>query len=382
IEFGVTTGVDVNGLLIQGGGAICAALDVAGAPFDVVNCDELVATCEAEVGSLFLNLVRCTSDDSDGLFRARIDDEPVVPEGFELIYVLTSGDNLVIEAVDDKASFPIDEVGFYTIHTLIYDPNTLDLGIVEFGKTTGFDVNSLLIQGGGEICGALDVTGVRAHVGECPCDADAGSLVPVLEECIPSAGTATIRAELDDSPVLPRTSRYYRIRYVLTKGDGLVIQDVSSDPEFEISTPGTYRIHTLVYNFNTLDLGIVEPGVTTGFDVNGLLIQGGGAICAALDVAGAKFEVTDCVSNLRTPQIYPNPAKNQLIIDVPSNFNQLEISIDIVDQTGNVMMTNKYPAGTKQAVMNIANISDGMYAVRFRYGKGQIKQALISKIGN
>ena len=38
---------------------------------------------------------------------------------------------------------------------------------------------------------------------------------------------------------------------------------------------------------NTWTSAIVVPGVTTGFDVNGLLIQGGGTICASLDVAGA-----------------------------------------------------------------------------------------------
>ncbi|MBK6543656.1 MAG: hypothetical protein IPG10_20845 [Flavobacteriales bacterium] len=32
--------------------------------------------------------------------------------------------------------------------------------------------------------------------------------------------------------------------------------------------------------------------VTTGFDVNGLLVQGGGAICASLDVAGAQYNVS------------------------------------------------------------------------------------------
>ncbi|MBK9274589.1 MAG: hypothetical protein IPM49_08635, partial [Flavobacteriales bacterium] len=34
-----------------------------------------------------------------------------------------------------------------------------------------------------------------------------------------------------------------------------------------------------------------QLGVTTGFDVNGLLVQGGGSICASLDVPGAQFNV-------------------------------------------------------------------------------------------
>jgi hypothetical protein len=47
----------------------------------------------------------------------------------------------------------------------------------------------------------------------------------------------------------------------------------------------------LVYDPATLNLGIVVPGVTTGFDVNSLLVQGGGSICASLDVQGAPFLV-------------------------------------------------------------------------------------------
>ncbi|MBK7887095.1 MAG: hypothetical protein IPJ86_07290 [Bacteroidetes bacterium] len=72
---------------------------------------------------------------------------------------------------------------------------------------------------------------------------------------------------------------------MLTSGTGLVIQQVNATPTFTVTTGGLYTIHTLVYD-STLDLSIVVPGTTTGFDVNGLLVQGGGSICASLDVAG------------------------------------------------------------------------------------------------
>jgi hypothetical protein len=81
---------------------------------------------------------------------------------------------------------------------------------------------------------------------------------------------------------------------VLTSGAGLVIEQAEATPEFTVDAEGDYTIHTLVYDPTTLDLGIVEFGVTTGFDVNGLLIQGGGSICASLDVAGASFQVVVC----------------------------------------------------------------------------------------
>lgn len=53
-------------------------------------------------------------------------------------------------------------------------------------------------------------------------------------------------------------------------------------------------IYSLVYNFNMLDLGIVVFGVIIGFDVNGLLEQGGGVICVFLDVVGVVFDIEDC----------------------------------------------------------------------------------------
>ena len=79
--------------------------------------------------------------------EASINEAPIVPEGFELLYVLTSGNDLVIQNVNTSPEFEVTENGIYTIHTLVYDPNTLDLSIVELGVTTGFDVNSLLDPG-------------------------------------------------------------------------------------------------------------------------------------------------------------------------------------------------------------------------------------------
>jgi len=164
---------------------------------------------------------------------------------------------------------PVEETGIFTIHTLVYDPETLDLGIVQFGVTTGFDVNGLLQQGGGNICAALDVAGAAFNVEACEeCAADFGQISASSNESIPAG---------------------YELLYVLTSGEELIIEAVSGSPEFTVEETGLFTIHTLVYDPETLGLGIVQFGATTGFEVNGLLRQGGGNICAALDVAGAPF---------------------------------------------------------------------------------------------
>jgi hypothetical protein len=85
------------------------------------------------------------------------DGNTVVPDGYELAYELTEGAGVVIVSAGSTPEFTVDAEGTYTIHTLVYDPTTLDLSIVELGVTTGFDVNALLIQGGGSICASLDV---------------------------------------------------------------------------------------------------------------------------------------------------------------------------------------------------------------------------------
>jgi hypothetical protein len=282
VEIGVTTGFDVNNLLIQGGGEICASLDVAGAAFTVLLC------CDADAGTLSGGGEVCFEDNSATL-TATPDGNIEVPAGFEVIYVLTEGAGLVIIDVNATPEFEVDATGSYTIHTLVYDPTTLDLSIVEIGVTTGFDVNGLLIQGGGEICASLDVAGAAFTVVLC-CDAEAGTLSGGGEVCLED-DSATLTATADGNAVVPAG---YEVIYVLTEGAGLVIIDVNATPEFEVENEGSYTIHTLVYDPATLDLSIVVPGTTTGFDVNGLLIQGGGTICASLDVAGAAFTVVDC----------------------------------------------------------------------------------------
>ena len=92
------------------------------------------------------------------------DGNGILPTGFSRLYVLTSGTELVIQQTSNTPNFTVTAAGKYTVHTLIYDPTTLDLSIIVSGLTTGFDVNSILIQGGGTICGALDLAGAMTIV--------------------------------------------------------------------------------------------------------------------------------------------------------------------------------------------------------------------------
>ncbi|MBL0342785.1 MAG: hypothetical protein IPP71_18980 [Bacteroidetes bacterium] len=274
---GQTTGFDVNSLLVQGGGSICAALDVTGAPINVANPD---------AGTLTAISSSVCGANGNAIISANPDGNVFVPANYQIIYVLTSGSGLVIEQVNATPTFTVTVGGNYTIHTLVYNPATLDLSIVVPGQTTGFDVNGLLVQGGGSICASLDVAGAPIAVE----DPNAGTLTATSAAACFINGSAVLTATANGDANVPAG---YQTIYVLTSGSGLVIEQVNATPTFTVTAGGNYTIHTLVYNPATLDLTIVVPGQTTGFDVNGLLVQGGGSICASLDVAGAPIAVED-----------------------------------------------------------------------------------------
>jgi len=375
VEPGVTTGFDVNALLIQGGGTICGALDVAGAPFLVEECTP--EECPADAGALaplepesyFSNVQTICFDDRTAVqLQARATEFPTKPLGFELLYVLTEGADLVIRQVNRLPVFTVDARGTYRIHTLVYNPETLDLSIVEPGVTTGFDVNALLIQGGGDICGALDVAGAEFDVTICgDCRADAGSLAPRYEPCFRD-GSARLEAAVTHRPYVPYG---FEKVFVLTAGEGLVIQAVNDKPIFNVRSGGIYTIHTLVYNPATLDLGIVEPGVTTGFDVNALLIQGGGGICGALDVRGARFDVGRGCGGYHLA-VYPNPFRDRVTLEAPdqltSPFTTIDVDSDVVVEvigiSGAVLYRRTIAGFAQREELDLSSLPAGLYTIR------------------
>jgi len=375
VEPGVTTGFDVNALLIQGGGTICGALDVAGAPFAVEECTP--EECPADAAGLtplqpdsrYANVQTVCFDDRTSVqLQARADGFPTKPLGFELLYVLTEGADLVIRQVNRLPVFTVDARGTYRIHTLVYDPETLDLSIVEPGVTTGFDVNALLIQGGGDICGALDVAGAEFDVTICgDCRADAGSLAPRYEPCFRD-GSARLEAAVTHRPYVPYG---FEKVFVLTAGEGLVIQAVNDKPIFNVRSGGIYTIHTLVYNPATLDLGIVEPGVTTGFDVNALLIQGGGGICGALDVRGARFDVGRGCGGYHLA-VYPNPFRDRVTLEAPdqltSPFTTIDVDSDVVVEvigiSGAVLYRRTIAGFAQREELDLSSLPAGLYTIR------------------
>ncbi len=360
VELGVTTAASVNALLIQGGGSICASLDLVGGTTLVVDC---TVDCPAYAGSLTTTMAEVCLEEGSAMLDAVSGDDAVVPEGYEVIYVLTEGGSLTIMDVNTDPMFMVTMEGNYTIHTLVYDPLTLDLSIVVPGVTLASEVNALLIQGGGAICASLDLVGANIMVMDCSveCLAFAGTISTELPEQCLLDGMAMLEAIPGGDAVLPDG---YEIAYVLTHGLTPVILEISTTPSFTVADVGLYTIHTLVYDPLTLDLSTVVPGVTLAMDVVAMLIQGGGSVCASLDLEGAAFFVGECELELEITNAWPVPALEQLTVSmaVPAGEN---VSIAVFNAMG-LQVTPAYAvgAGTEQMVLNVSGLESGTYVVR------------------
>ena len=124
------------------------------------------------------------------------------------------------------------------------------------------------------------------------CNINAGTLATLTPNfCLPVIGGIVLTATVATSPTVPVG---YSVKYILTQGVNLVIQQVANTPTFTVTSAGEYRIHTLVFdgnsaNANYLNLGVIVVGTTKATDVLGIINTN--KLCAALDATGVKFNV-------------------------------------------------------------------------------------------
>ena len=368
--------------------------------------------CTADAGTLHATASKVTLSGGSATISATADGNINVPAGYSSIFVLTSGEGLVIEAVNTSPEFTVNSAGLYTIHTLVYDgrsdsANFLDLGIVTLGTTTGVDVLNAVTNAG--LCASLDVAGAPVTVEEdSDCKAFSGTMYSANSKQCLNNGVSIISAKTKKSPLIPYG---YERLYVLTEAHSLTILNVSNTPEFKISHEGFYRIHSLVYNPSTLDLSIVVPGKTTGFDVAHLIADKN--ICASLDVHGAinlvigskwfcsffnkyynegnskknnfssngKNENTidgfvdkydsyeafkkDFIATYSVSKFFPNPVVNSLKVELDLFDNEI-MSYSIVDVSGrNVISGVASDLEFGLQTIDARNLNSGMYVVRF-----------------
>ena len=135
----------------------------------------------------------------------------------------------------------------------------------------------------------------------CGCDVYAGTLTADSTDICDQKPNMVISATPGGDAVVPAG---YEVRYLLAKASTGVIKQVNTVPEFVIAGSGEFVIHSFIYDPTTFVLDSIHTGQTTVFDVNLQLIQGGGLICAGLDMVGATVLINKCTTcNLPQPEV-------------------------------------------------------------------------------
>lgn len=226
---------------------ICGAISMEESPMYDVSDDYC---CYAEAGVLeFMEMDVCVGDTLEILTT----EEPFIPEGFELVYLLLDGEEIVQASL--TADFCLSIENTFNVQALVYDPSVLDLtSVVMVGELyDAFDE--------GELCGSIsssnDAPILNVIVCIPPCFAEAGFLQHSSEESSAVACTGTeISAEIDAIPNVPEG---FELIYVLAMDS--VIFGYNDQPVFSPTEDGIYQIYPMVFSPEQIDLTtIVEIG--------------------------------------------------------------------------------------------------------------------------
>ena len=184
----------------------------------------------------------------------------------------------------------------------------------------------------------------------CGCDAFAGTLTVDSTDICDQKPNMLISAVPDGNAVVP--SGYVQ-KYFLTKFADNIVYKISDSPVISVAGSARFIIHSFVYDPAVFDVATIELGTTTIFEVNNQLIQGGGLICASLDMVGAEVLVNKCtVCNL------PQPTAS--VVDAHCGFMDGSIQLAFSqDTTGFVYKWSPNVGNTS----SISNIEAGAYYV-------------------
>lgn len=126
--------------------------------------------CELSIGQLQGLENRCKTEFQTINLTTSFLENPVKPSDFEILYVLTEGDNLTIIDSNSSPNFSVTTAGDYRIHTLIAetsDPqssNYLNPSIIVLGVTKASEIIDLISTSG--LCAIFDEIGVNSLVSE------------------------------------------------------------------------------------------------------------------------------------------------------------------------------------------------------------------------
>lgn len=136
--------------------------------FTVVNKQN--CACSANIGILSTDMPEVCFNETNMQIVASVTTPPTVPVGHETVYILTRGNNLIIEQLQlNTPVFTITTADDYSIHTLIAetnDPSSADffnLNQLTLGSSTLLDLNDLLALNPTK-CNSFDLVGTLINV--------------------------------------------------------------------------------------------------------------------------------------------------------------------------------------------------------------------------
>jgi subtilisin-like proprotein convertase family protein len=205
----------------------------------------------------------------------------------------------------------------------------------------------------------------------CVCTADGGTTTAGASPVCLTGGSAVVSATADGNQVVPVG---YVTGYALTQNG--IVQQVGASPSFTVTAAGTYIIHTFVYDPNTINpaTAIGLPAAT----VNSLLVQGGGTICAGLDLVGATVVVDLCVSIAEAVEngmeVYPNPSNGQFVVEVRGV--EADVQIIVTDLAGRQVYSEGVTInGSFRKELNL-NVAKGSYLLQIATLDGSVTRKI------
>ena len=152
--------------------------------------------------------------------------------------------------------------------------------------------------------------------------------------------------------------------YLLTDAQGTVLE-VSDTPEFWVDQTGTYAINGLVYDPLSFNVSAITRGSTTLADLNAQFVQGGGFLCAGLDLDGASVQVTNCAScdvavgTLTTadPTVWCTDDGLPSVLTLDAGATRGAITYVLVDASGQVVLAQA------DARVNLEGLAGGAYTL-------------------
>lgn len=164
----------------------------------------------------------------------------------------------------------------------------------------------------------------------------------------------------------------YDVSFSSIGGDGSVFVSATTEfCEWDIINPAE--------DWVTIILGPYSGSNTVYYSVASNI--GGGPRSTTLTVAGQPFNIEQdeglIVENATDIHfnIYPNPANNELIIEIPDQLQNL--TVDIINIIGQLVQSHEQMANSNKIIFNVENIASGLYFIEINYNEGKYKLPVV-----